>query len=168
MYYVELHSRSAFTFLEGASLPEMLAQTCATQQMSAMALLDRNGVYGAPRFYSQAKKCGIKAHVGAEVTVAGYGNMPVLVRSRAGYQNLCRLITSMKLRSKNKAAGCAFLEEVGNAVDGLICLSGDEHGPLAISLQRGGMEEGRRCLHHLVSIFGAGNVYVELQRHCHR
>jgi error-prone DNA polymerase len=168
MNYVELHSRSAFTFLEGASLPETLAQTCATQQMSAMALLDRNGVYGAPRFYSQAKKCEIKAHVGAEVTIAGYGNMPVLVSSQTGYQNLCRLITSMKLRSKKKTTGCAFLEEVGNYVDGLICLTGDERGPLAVSLQRGGIEEGRRCLEHLVSIFGVGNVYMELQRHRNR
>src|SRR6185503_12495378 len=168
MNYVELHSRSAFTFLEGASLPETLAQTCATQQMSAMALLDRNGVYGAPRFYSQAKKCEIKAHVGAEVTIAGYGNMPVLVSSQAGYQNLCRLITSMKVRSKKKTTGCAFLEEVGSYVDGLICLTGDERGPLAVSLQRGGIEEGRRCLKHLVSIFGVSNVYMELQRHRNR
>src|SRR6185436_15699388 len=100
--------------------------------------------------------------------IAGYGNLPVLVSSQAGYQNLCRLITSMKLRSKSKTTGCAFLEEVGNYIDGLICLTGDERGPLAVSLQRGGIGEGRRCLHHLTSIFGAGNVYVELQRHCNR
>ncbi len=155
MQYVELHVRSAFTFLEGASLPETLAQICAAQQMPAMALLDRNGVYGAPRFYSQAKKCGIQAHVGAEVAVAGYGNVPVLVCSRKGYQNLCRLITSVKLRAKRKAIGAAHLEDMENYAADLICLTGDEHGPLALSLQRGGIVEGRRCLERLTSIFGA-------------
>ena len=66
--FIELHSRSAFSFLEGASLPEDLIATCAHLNMPAMALLDRDGVYGAPRFYMAAKKAGIKAHLGAEVT----------------------------------------------------------------------------------------------------
>ena len=65
--YIELHSRSAFSFLEGASLPEDLIATCAHLNMPAMALLDRNGVYGAPRFHMAAKKAGVKAHIGAEV-----------------------------------------------------------------------------------------------------
>ena len=65
--YVELHSRSAFSFLEGASLPEDLIATCTNLNMPAMALLDRNGVYGAPRFHMAAKKAGVKAHIGAEV-----------------------------------------------------------------------------------------------------
>src|SRR5947208_8697783 len=138
MQYVELHARSAFTFLEGASLPERLAQLCATHQMPAMALLDRNGVYGAPRFYSHAKKCGIRAHVGAEITVAGHGNIPVLVSSRNGYQNLCRLITRVKLCTRKNTTGAAHLDELGNYADGLICLTGDDRGPLALALQRGG------------------------------
>ena len=66
--FIELHSRSAFSFLEGASLPEDLIAVCGQLQMPAMALLDRDGVYGAPRFYMAAKKAGIKAHLGAEVT----------------------------------------------------------------------------------------------------
>ena len=66
--FIELHSRSAFSFLEGASLPEDLIATCADLNMPAMALLDRDGVYGAPRFYMAAKKAKIKAHLGAEVT----------------------------------------------------------------------------------------------------
>ncbi len=66
--FIELHSRSAFSFLEGASLPEDLIATCAHMNMPAMALLDRDGVYGAPRFYMAAEKAGIKAHMGAEVT----------------------------------------------------------------------------------------------------
>src|SRR5712675_1823546 len=65
--YVELHSRSAFSFLEGASIPEELVAVCANLGMPAMALLDRDGVYGSPRFHLAAKKAKIKAHIGAEV-----------------------------------------------------------------------------------------------------
>jgi DNA polymerase III alpha subunit len=68
--YVELHSRSAFSFLEGASIPEELIAVCANLGMPAMALLDRDGVYGSPRFHLAAKKAKIKAHIGAEVTCA--------------------------------------------------------------------------------------------------
>lgn len=99
--YVELHARSAFSFLEGASLPETLADVCAAQNIPAMALIDRNGFYGSPRFHMAARKTGIRAHVGAEVTLSdesGAGNYPLLCESRAGYQNLCQLITKLKLR----------------------------------------------------------------------
>src|ERR671923_2985863 len=65
--YVELHARSAFSFLEGASLPEDLVGACAALNLPAMALLDRDGVYGSPRFHLAAEKAGIKAHIGAEV-----------------------------------------------------------------------------------------------------
>ncbi len=77
--FIELHSRSAFSFLEGAALPEDLIAMCAQLQMPAMALLDRDGVYGAPRFYMAAKKAGIKAHLGAEfrVTLCGLTNFRI-------------------------------------------------------------------------------------------
>jgi error-prone DNA polymerase len=110
--YIELHSRSAFSFLEGASVPEELIAGCIELDMPAMALMDRNGVYGSPRFHLSAKKNGIKAHIGAEINVQRHTSnvaglrsnltnsfsLPVLVRNRTGYQNLCRLITKMKLR----------------------------------------------------------------------
>ena len=67
MPYIELHARSAFSFLEGASLPEALVATCAERSLPAMALLDRHGIYGAPRFHTAAKQAKIKAHVGAEI-----------------------------------------------------------------------------------------------------
>jgi len=66
--YIELHSRSAFSFLEGASIPEQLIHACAALGMPAMALLDRDGVYGSPRFHLAAKKAGVRAHIGHEVT----------------------------------------------------------------------------------------------------
>jgi len=192
--YIELHSRSAFSFLEGASMPEDLIATCANSNMPAMALLDRNGVYGAPRFHMAAKKAGLKAHIGAEVSCEEFpisnfqfpiasgprlkignrklkiGNfrLPLLVSSRAGYQNLCRLITKMKLRAPRKEEGAVREEELREHAGGLICLTGGDDGPLAAALANGGVEEARCAVERLAQSFGKGNVYVELQRHFHR
>ena len=168
MQYVELHARSAFTFLEGASLPESLVARCAEQNLSAMALLDRHGFYGAPRFHMAAKQRGIKAHVGAEVAIAEGGNYPLLVESRTGYQNLCRLITTAKLRTNKKTVATVALAELQSHAEGLICLTGDENGPLAQALAKDGIDGGRHLLRRLISIFGSQNVYVELQRHADR
>jgi error-prone DNA polymerase len=193
--YIELHSRSAFSFLEGASLPESLVAACANLNMPAMALLDRDGVYGSPRFHMAAQKARIKAHIGAEVTceyfspqrhrateqitnhkskdssvslcLSGGFRLPLLVSSRLGYQNLCRLITKMKLRAA-KGEGRVREEELQEHATGLICLTGGDDGLLALALTHGGMEEARGCVEWLTNIFGRDNVYVELQRHFHR
>ena len=136
-----------------------------------MALLDRNGFYGSPRFHMSAQKAGIRAHVGAELTVAdetGIANYPLLCASRTGYQNLCRLLTRTKLRVPKHTESSARIEELEEHSGGLICLTGDEHGPLARALENGGAEAGRRLLSRLISVFGAGNIYVELQRHFDR
>jgi len=164
--YVELHARSAFSFLEGASLPESLASTAAERRLPAMALLDRDGVYGAPRFYLAAKKYKIRAHVGAEVGLAAGGNCPLLVESRAGYRNLCRLISTAKLRTPNKKTALRVtLEELEDHAEGLVSLTGDERGPLACALQNGGLAAGRQLLERWIRIFGRDGVYVELERH---
>src|SRR5271163_2498936 len=165
--YTELHARSAFSFLEGASIPEELTERCAERGMAAMALLDRDGVYGAPRFYLAAKKISVRAHIGAEVTSAAGWRFPLLVASRAGYQNLCQLITRMKLRAR-KGEGQVSDEEVGEKAAGLLCLTGGKEGPLAHALARGGVENGLACVRRLCEIFGRENVYVELQRHFDR
>src|SRR5258708_12412588 len=98
--YVELHARSAFSFLEGASVPESLVQACAANGMPSMALLDRDGLYGAARFYLAAKKAGIQAHIGAEVSCVSGWPYPLLVSSPDGYHKLCPFTTLMKLLSK--------------------------------------------------------------------
>src|ERR1700704_5352063 len=123
--YVELHARSAFSFLQGASLPEEMAQVCADRGMGALALLDQDGVYGSPRFHQAAKKLGIRAHIGAEVTVEGAGLWPLLVRDRTGYRNLCRLVTRFKMRGK-KGEGAATAAEVAEHAEGLVCLTGGD------------------------------------------
>ena len=189
--YVELHSRSAFSFLEGASIPEELVVVGSNLGMPAMALLDRDGVYGSPRFHLAAKKAKIKAHIGAEITAenifsvsesarsladgspCGAFRLPLLVASRAGYQNLCRLITRMKLRVGRKEGGCASSSDFVEHASGLICLTGGEEGPLAAALKQGGPRAALQAVKKLTEIFGRSavgspNVYVELQRHFHR
>jgi error-prone DNA polymerase len=162
--YTELHARSAFSFLEGSSVPEELASVCAERGMASMAMLDRDGVYGAPRFYQAAKKISLRAHIGAEVTSAFGWRYPLLVESREGYQNLCRAITRMKLRAR-KGEGHIVAEELAEMSAGLVCLTGGEEGPLANALEKGGLARGMECVRRLCKIFGRGNVYVELQRH---
>ena len=162
--YVELHARSAFSFLEGASTPEALIAACAAYGMPSMALLDRDGLYGAPRFYLAAKKAGLQAHIGAEVSCLGGWRYPLLVAMPQGYHNLCCLITRMKLRSK-KGQGAIEARELEEFSSGLICLTGGREGPLAHALRAGGKAKARKCLEELCATFGKHNVYVELQRH---
>src|SRR5438067_2107444 len=103
--YVELHSCSAFSFLRGGSFPEQLAHTAAELEMPAMALLDRNGVYGAQRVSVVAREQNVRPIIGAELTMEDGGILPVLVENRAGYKNLCELLTEAHLRSeKGKCA----------------------------------------------------------------
>jgi len=148
--YVELHARSAFSFLRAASLPEELAGAAAEMGFSAMALVDRDGLYGAPRFHFAAKKAEVRAHIGAEVTCTDGTVYPLLVRSRVGYRNLCHLITGMKLRAK-KNEGAATREEIAEHAEGLVCLAGLDHN-----------------LPWLLDAFTPGDVYAEIQRHMDR
>src|SRR6266849_2866705 len=120
--FVELHARSAFSFLEGSSLPEELAGRAAELGLPALAILDRDNVSVAPRFHAAAKKAGIRAHIGAEVTCTDGRRYPLLAESRTGYQNLCRLITQMKLRAA-KGEGAATPEEFAEFAQGLVCLA---------------------------------------------
>ena len=93
MSYAELHARSAFNFLRGASNPERLAETAAQLGLDAFAPPRRDGVYSAPRFHGRARELGIKPIIGCELTIEGGLLFPLLLPSRTGFQNLCRLIT---------------------------------------------------------------------------
>jgi error-prone DNA polymerase len=154
--------------------------------MPAMALLDHNGVYGSARFHTSAQRNNIRAHVGAEISVSGFGprltppawlphhhktepaRVPLLCESRQGYQNLCQLITKFKMREATKGDGAATLNDLGEYASGLVCLTGGDEGPLAAALARGGESAGRETVEQLTRIFGRENVYVELQRHLER
>ena len=202
--YVELHARSAFSFLSGAATPEELIAACSELNMPAMALLDNDGIYGAARFHLAAQKVGVKAHIGAEIQVSDFRcqvsdskpestarnskfqipnstfTLPLLIRNRTGYQNLCRLITLMKMRVPKhaKPGECAVtLDELAAYADGLVCLTGAEDGPLfsdglgaGVACASGGQRPplNTQAAERLIDIFGRENVYAELQRHFNR
>jgi error-prone DNA polymerase len=191
--YAELHAASAFSFLDGASLPEDLVERAAALELPAVALVDANGVYAAPRFYQAARQAGIKALVGAEVALEGepslhevrarfgpLGLVPepqatpiqevdaparltLLAASRAGYRNLCRLLTAAA-RGRPKGQARVSWDLLAEHAAGLHCLTGGEESPLARELAAGGIDPARRLLERLAALF-RGRLHVELQRH---
>ncbi|MGH9586128.1 MAG: DNA polymerase III subunit alpha [Acidobacteriaceae bacterium] len=184
--YIELHAASAFSFLQAASQPESLIERAVELEMPAMALLDHNGIYGSARFHTSAQRNDIHAHIGAEISVSGFGarltppawlphqhksepaRVPLLCESRQGYQNLCQLITKFKMREATKGEGAATVDDLSEYASGLICMTGGDEGALTAALAQGGEAAARETVERLMRIFGCGNVYVELQRHQER
>ena len=182
--YVELHTVSAFSFLDGASPPEDLVERAASLGLSTVALTDRSGVYGAPRFHKAAREAGLRALVGAEVVLDLGEDHPsarrttrreasrrgvegprltLLVKSDRGYRNLCRLLTEAA-RGRPKGDARATWPMLRRHAAGLHCLTGGDEGLLAKRLHQDGVEGGRRLLEKLLDTFHA-RVHVELQRH---
>ncbi|PYN30295.1 MAG: error-prone DNA polymerase [Candidatus Rokuibacteriota bacterium] len=165
--FIELHAQSAFSFLEGAEHPEAFAAEAARLDMPAIALVDRDGVYGAARLARAATKAGVKPIVGSEITLADGSRLPLLVEDREGYQNLCRLITRMKLGAPKGSAALA-LDDLEPSTAGLVCLTGGARGPLAQRLAAGDDDGARQVLDRLVALFGRSSCFVEVQRHYSR
>ena len=147
--YVELRARSAFSFLEGASAPEALAEAAARLGMGAMALADRAGLYGAPRFHAAMRKLGLRPIVAAEIPLEDGTRLLLLAETRAGYQNLCRLLTRMHLRSP-KGEGACRLEDIEEFAPGLVCFFGQDDRPR---------------LERLLAWFGRDHLRLEISRH---
>jgi error-prone DNA polymerase len=174
--YIELHSASAFSFLQGASLPEALVDRAADLGYPALALLDRDGVYGAPRFHKAARAAGLKPIIGADLTIAHLASstanvdplasrdtgfpLGVLCESQDGYRNLCRLITRMKLRAP-KGEGALALEDLDGSTRGLVAFV----GRAALDGQRFGVGG---LIDRAIGLFGRESVFIELQRHFRR
>src|SRR2546422_4263201 len=123
MPYVELHACSAFSFLRGGSFPEQLAEVAAELEMPALALLDRNGVYGAQRFSVAAREHNVRPIIGSELTLEDGSVLPVLVENRTGYKNLCELLTQAHLRSEKGQCAVQW-DELLEFAGGLIALLG--------------------------------------------
>jgi error-prone DNA polymerase len=177
MSYVELHARSAFSFLRGASFPEELVETVAHLNMPALALCDRAGVYGAPRFFAAAKKHGVRAIIGAELPMEDGTVLPVLVEKQAGYKNLCRLLTRAHLRAP-KTEGTVRWDELPEFAEGLVALTGEDlphptcrrRPEESLTHRRTNEESSRRLLpeevvKRLLHIFGRDHLFIEVQRH---
>src|ERR1700736_4504682 len=159
MGYIELHACSAFSFLRGGSFPEHIAETAAELQMPAVALLDRNGVYGAQRFSVAGREHGIRPIVGSELVMADGAILAVLVQNRTGYTNLCQLLTQAHLRSE-KGNCTVKWNELPEFAEGLVALFGHS---CRTHTDPGSAPENRAQF--LINTFGHENVFVELQRH---
>src|SRR5213082_374206 len=153
MPYIELHACSAFSFLRGASFPEQLAETAAELAMPAMALLDRNGVYGAQRFSVTAREHNVRPIIGCELSMEDGTILPVLVANRTGYKNLCQLLTQAHLRSEKGKCAIQW-NELPQFAEGLVALLGS-----ACATQP---EDRAQFFIHTL---GRENVFVEIQRH---
>src|SRR5919199_5508924 len=131
--YAELHCHSAYSFLDGASLPEELVATAAKLGYSALALTDHNGVFGSMEHAQAARALGLRAIHGAEVDVTdahGARHLTLLVEDERGWRNLCRLLTRAHAHTRPDAsrrilvAPSVPLEAVLEHAEGLVCLSG--------------------------------------------
>ena len=151
--YIELHARSAFSFLQGAAVPEDYADHCAKFEQPGMALLDADGFYGSPRFHQAMSKAGLTAYVGADLGCTDGARYPLLAMNQRGYRNLSRLISRAKLRVPKNDPTLVTPEELEEFAGDWICLAG---GELATRLDQ------------VQHIFGKKNVYLELQRHFDR
>jgi error-prone DNA polymerase len=170
MDYIELRCRSAFSFLAGASPPEDLVARAAALGHPVLALGDRDGVYGAPRFHQAARRAGLRALIGCALSISpvtGHRspvtNLYLLVAERAGYRHLCRLLTDAK-RCAPKGESRAFWRDLEGRSEGLICLAGGADGPLAEAVRHGDGESAGAILRRLQDLF-PGRLYVDLQRH---
>jgi error-prone DNA polymerase len=159
--YVELHAHSAYSFLDGTSLPEELAVRAAELGYEALALTDHDGVYGSLEFAHAAKAFGVRPITGTEVTLANGSHVTLLVESQRGYANLCRLLTAAHAYTRPKegepalepALDQGLLEELN---EGLVCLSGCSRFGLAV--------RNPNAAARLAQAFGRERFFVELQR----
>ncbi|HET9753700.1 MAG TPA: PHP domain-containing protein, partial [Myxococcales bacterium] len=146
--YVELHARSAFSFLRASSLPEDLAHAAAAAGHAVFGLADVGGVYGAPRFHAAARREGVRPLVGAELTVDGGGRVALLCEDRHGYKNLCRLLTLGHARAGKEECRVAPAE-LADLRQGLVALSAGAPSELAL----------------LADHLGIERLFAEVQRH---
>src|SRR5205809_1432233 len=192
MSYIELHACSAFSFLRGGSFPEQLAAVAAELEMPAMALIDRNGVYGVQRFSVAAREHNVRPIIGCELSMEDGSVLPVLVENRTGYKNLCELLTQSHLRSEKGTCAVRW-SQLPQFAEGLVALFGlgstgcqpvvcgsfpqTSFHPWRANTQSVRQAAGRDRLaacaprnaddrtRFLIDTFGRENVFAEIQRH---
>src|SRR5688572_28011847 len=166
--YAELHCHTNFSFLEGASHPETLAERAAELGIAAVAATDHGGLYGSARFGKAARARGLAAIVGAEVALLDAAGKPgphltLLVEDATGYANLCQLISRAQLAGR-KGEPRLDRELLREHATGLVCLSGCRRGVLASLLRQGKRAEALAQGIWLRDTFGRGGFWVEVQR----
>jgi error-prone DNA polymerase len=162
--YVELHCHSAYSLLDGVSMPTELIAQAAYLGMDTLALTDHNALYGVVPFVRAAKASGIRPIVGAELTLEGEQHLTLLVADQAGWRNLCTLISRAQA-SAPKGQAVLPRDALDGHTDGLICLSGCRQGPIATALQNWDRRGAFRVAKWLRDLFGAERCWIELQHH---
>src|SRR5947209_5800500 len=158
--YIELHCHSAFSFLDGVSLPDELVPTALEVGYEALALTDHNSVSGSMEFAVSARAMGLRPIHGAEVDLDDGRHLTLLVEDARGWSNLCRLLTCAHAHTRDGRPGAppgdpfVTLETVVEHAQGLVCLSG--------CALRGVHDE--QTLRRLLDAFGSERLRVELQR----
>lgn len=175
--YGELHAHSGFSFLDGASDPEELVVTATQLGLSALALTDHHGLYGAVRFAEAARAVGLPTVFGAEITMSGGGarmgvsdpageHLVVLARNPEGYRRLSTLLAEGHLRLGEKGAPTFDYDELVPHAETWRILTGCRKGPLTQSLVREGPRAASRRLSELRALFGDA-LAVEIWDHGH-
>jgi error-prone DNA polymerase len=173
MPYVELHLHTAFSFLDGASMPAEYAAQAAAYGYTALAVTDHDGLYGAMEFAQAMRAADIQPITGAEVTLDDGSHITLLAENRTGYGNLCRLLTDAKhgrlpapvtLGDAPQEADLLVTSHLATYAEGLILLTGCREGQLSTAVAEGRLADAEHILHSYVSWFGADNVIVELQQ----
>ena len=172
--YVELRCRSAFSFLEGASNPEDLIERAAELGHPTLALADRGGLYGAPRFHQAAAAAGVRALVGAEVDLdadAHGARLLLLAESQRGYRNLSRLLTvghckaAKRPRSEPQASEVRAPAKAGKQLCSVTWDEIEEHAAGLVALLRGDATLAAESLDRARACFGPGRLWVDVSRH---
>jgi error-prone DNA polymerase len=162
--YVELHTHSSHSLLDGVAHPEALVAQAAACGMEALALTDHDGLYGAVRFVQAAQEAGIKPILGAEVTLTDGSHLTLLAETKRGYTNLCRIITLAR-RGQPKGTASLSRRDLVAHTEGLIALSGCRRGEVARLILEGEQSPALEAAQRTARIFGRANYYIELQRH---
>ncbi|NCZ55195.1 MAG: PHP domain-containing protein, partial [Acidimicrobiia bacterium] len=159
--YAELHCRSQFSFLHGASSPERLVEVAGQLGLSALALTDRHGFYGVVRFAQAARDTGVRTVFGAEIS-CGNGDIVVIADGPSGYVALSQALTDGQLRG-SKSQPIFDVESLAQRVSGeCFVLTGAHEGPLARALHESGPSAARRSLQLMIDAFGRDRVLVEV------
>ena len=162
--YTELHCHSAFSFLDGTSPPEALAQRAVRLGYSALALTDHHGLYGSMAFAQAATQLGLQPITGVEITLLDGAHVTLLAETPRGYANLCRLITEAHLGREDRRDPRLEFDSLVARQEGLIVLSGCREGLLLTTLAREGFTAARRLARECGELFGREWFFLELQR----
>ena len=165
--FVHLRTHSAYSLLEGALPVKTLTQTALASSMPALAVTDRNNLFGALEFAETAAGLGVQPIIGATLNIRDgdiSGDLVLLVKNEAGYTNLMALISAAHLESEGKQGPGVAFDEIAASADGLICLTGGPDGLINQLLESNQTEAAKNKISILNSFFG-DNLYIELQRY---